>query len=103
MSVLLETTLGDIVIDLFTEERPRTSLNFIKLCKLKMYNFCAVHNVQRNFIIQCGELGVWTPMGHVPLELFLLSMMIYLQIILGYYGGHNMAVQLVINECSSPY
>ncbi|XP_037101215.1 peptidyl-prolyl cis-trans isomerase-like 4 isoform X1 [Syngnathus acus] len=55
MAVLLETTLGDIVIDLFTEERPKASLNFLKLCKIKYYNYCLVHNVQRDFIIQTGD------------------------------------------------
>ncbi|TRZ13680.1 hypothetical protein HGM15179_013410 [Zosterops borbonicus] len=30
MAVLLETTVGDLAIDLYTEERPRTCLNFLK-------------------------------------------------------------------------
>ncbi|KAK1170823.1 peptidyl-prolyl cis-trans isomerase-like 4 [Acipenser oxyrinchus oxyrinchus] len=55
MAVLLETTLGDIVFDLYTEERPRASLNFLKLCKIKFYNYCLIHNVQRDFIIQTGD------------------------------------------------
>ncbi|XP_005993416.1 peptidyl-prolyl cis-trans isomerase-like 4 [Latimeria chalumnae] len=55
MAVLLETTLGDIVVDLYTEERPRACLNFLKLCKIKYYNFCLIHNVQRDFIIQTGD------------------------------------------------
>ncbi|XP_053315939.1 peptidyl-prolyl cis-trans isomerase-like 4 [Spea bombifrons] len=55
MAVLLETTLGDIVIDLYTEERPRACLNFLKLCKIKYYNYCLIHNVQRDFIIQMGD------------------------------------------------
>ncbi|XP_053737694.1 peptidyl-prolyl cis-trans isomerase-like 4 [Synchiropus splendidus] len=55
MAVLLETTLGDIVVDLFTEERPKTSLNFLKLCKIKYYNYCLIHNVQRDFIMQTGD------------------------------------------------
>ncbi|KAL4649078.1 peptidyl-prolyl cis-trans isomerase-like 4 [Arapaima gigas] len=55
MAVLLETTLGDIVIDLYTEERPKTTLNFLKLCKIKFYNYCLIHNVQRDFIIQTGD------------------------------------------------
>uniref|UniRef100_A0A8C5Q097 Peptidyl-prolyl cis-trans isomerase n=1 Tax=Leptobrachium leishanense TaxID=445787 RepID=A0A8C5Q097_9ANUR len=55
MAVLLETTLGDIVIDLYTEERPRACLNFVKLCKIKYYNYCLIHNVQRDFIIQAGD------------------------------------------------
>ncbi|XP_062293033.1 peptidyl-prolyl cis-trans isomerase-like 4 [Scomber scombrus] len=55
MAVLLETTLGDVVIDLFTDERPKTCLNFLKLCKIKYYNYCLVHNVQRDFIMQTGD------------------------------------------------
>ena len=38
MSVLLETSYGDIVIDLFTEKCPLATKNFIKLCKIKFYN-----------------------------------------------------------------
>uniref|UniRef100_H0XLB7 Peptidyl-prolyl cis-trans isomerase n=1 Tax=Otolemur garnettii TaxID=30611 RepID=H0XLB7_OTOGA len=49
MAVLLETTLGDVVINLYTEE---ACLNFLKLCKIKYYNYCLIHNVQRDFIIQ---------------------------------------------------
>jgi peptidyl-prolyl cis-trans isomerase-like 4 len=33
MSVLLETTRGDLVIDLLTEEAPVACRNFLKLCK----------------------------------------------------------------------
>ncbi|KAG8583023.1 hypothetical protein GDO81_008257 [Engystomops pustulosus] len=55
MAVLLETTVGDIVIDLYTEERPRACLNFLKLCKIKYYNYCLIHNVQRDFIFQTGD------------------------------------------------
>ncbi|XP_048344919.1 peptidyl-prolyl cis-trans isomerase-like 4 isoform X2 [Sphaerodactylus townsendi] len=55
MAVLLETTLGDLVVDLYTEERPRACLNFLKLCKIKYYNYCLIHNVQRDFIIQTGD------------------------------------------------
>lgn len=55
MAVLLETTLGDIVIDLFIEERPKACLNFLKLCKIKYYNYCLFHNVQRDFIVQTGD------------------------------------------------
>ncbi|XP_054488098.2 peptidyl-prolyl cis-trans isomerase-like 4 [Agelaius phoeniceus] len=55
MAVLLETTVGDLVIDLYTEERPRACLNFLKLCKIKYYNYCLIYNVQRDFIIQTGD------------------------------------------------
>ncbi|NXQ63158.1 PPIL4 protein, partial [Anthoscopus minutus] len=41
--------------DLYTEERPRACLNFLKLCKTKYYNYCLIHNVQRDFIMQTGD------------------------------------------------
>jgi len=55
MSVIIETTLGDITIDLFVDERPRCCLNFLKLCKVKYYNYCLFHSVQRNFVAQTGD------------------------------------------------
>jgi len=32
MSVLLETSIGDIVIDLLCKESPKHALNFLALC-----------------------------------------------------------------------
>ncbi|CAJ2502162.1 Uu.00g095560.m01.CDS01 [Anthostomella pinea] len=55
MSVLLETSAGDIVIDLLTDYAPKECENFLKLCKSKYYNFCPVHSVQRNFSFQTGD------------------------------------------------
>jgi peptidyl-prolyl cis-trans isomerase-like 4 len=55
MSVLLETTYGDIVIDLYTQERPITTKNFLKLCKIKYYNGCLFHNVQTDLLVQTGD------------------------------------------------
>src|SRR3546814_2314663 len=55
MSVLLETSAGAIVIDLFVEDCPATCLNFLKLCKLKYYHNCLVYNVQHNYIVQTGD------------------------------------------------
>jgi peptidyl-prolyl cis-trans isomerase-like 4 len=55
MAVLLETSLGDLVIDLYINERPKTCLNFLKLCKVKYYNYNLFYNVQTNFIAQCGD------------------------------------------------
>ena len=52
MSVLLETTLGEIIVDLYTEDCYKFSLNFIKLCKMKFYNFHLIHSIERNFIAQ---------------------------------------------------
>lgn len=55
MAVVIETTVGDITIDLFTDHRPQTCKNFLKLCKIKYYNFCLFHSIQANFIAQTGD------------------------------------------------
>jgi len=55
MSVLIETSLGDIVIDLEVKLCPELCKNFLKLCKIKYYNFALFHNVQKNFMIQTGD------------------------------------------------
>ncbi|XP_034665475.1 peptidyl-prolyl cis-trans isomerase sig-7 [Drosophila subobscura] len=55
MSVVIETTLGDLTVDLFTTERPIACLNFLKLCRLKYYNYNLFHTVQQNFIAQTGD------------------------------------------------
>ncbi|XP_022147964.1 peptidyl-prolyl cis-trans isomerase CYP59 [Momordica charantia] len=55
MSVLIVTSLGDIVIDLHTEKCPLTSKNFLKLCKIKYYNGCLFHTIQKDFTAQTGD------------------------------------------------
>ncbi|EQL32587.1 peptidyl-prolyl cis-trans isomerase-like 4 [Blastomyces dermatitidis ATCC 26199] len=55
MSVILETSLGDIVIDLLVDTSPKACENFLKLCKVKYYNFSPVYNVQKNFSFQTGD------------------------------------------------
>lgn len=55
MAVVIETTAGDIVVDLFLRERPRACLNFIKLCQLKYYNYNLFHTIQEGFIAQTGD------------------------------------------------
>eukprot|EP00871_Galdieria_phlegrea_P000752 jgi/Galph1/1678/GphlegSOOS_G357.1 len=55
MSVLLQTSKGDIIIDLFIKEAPLACKNFLKLCKIKYYNNCLFHKVDKGFIIQTGD------------------------------------------------
>ena len=55
MSVVIETNMGDITVDLYVAERPKACLNFLKLCKMKAFHFNLFHFVQRNFIIQTGD------------------------------------------------
>ena len=55
MSVILETSVGEIVIDLYIKDCPKTAQNFLKLCKSKYYNNCIFHNVQRDLLVQTGD------------------------------------------------
>ena len=55
MSVLIETSLGILVVDLYTKECPKTCLNFLKLCKIKYYNNCLFYDIQKDFIAQTGD------------------------------------------------
>jgi hypothetical protein len=40
----LKTSVGDLVVDLEVDLCPRTSENFLKLCKSYYYNFCSFFN-----------------------------------------------------------
>ncbi|CAK1587068.1 unnamed protein product [Parnassius mnemosyne] len=55
MAVVIETTLGDITVDLYLKQRPVTCLNFLKLCKMKYYNFNLFHTIRSGFIAQTGD------------------------------------------------
>eukprot|EP00892_Ulva_mutabilis_P005550 jgi/Ulvmu1/3367/UM156_0024.1 len=55
MSVYVETSAGDVVVDLFTDECPQACKNFLKLCKMKYYHNCLFFKISRNFIAQTGD------------------------------------------------
>lgn len=55
MSVILETSVGDLVIDLLVDDAPKSCENFLKLCKVKYYNYAPIHSVQRDFSFQTGD------------------------------------------------
>lgn len=55
MSVLIETTLGDLVVDLNVDLCPKTCENFLKLCKLKFYNNCEFYKIEKDFIARTGR------------------------------------------------
>nr|XP_026495616.1 peptidyl-prolyl cis-trans isomerase sig-7 [Vanessa tameamea] len=55
MAVVIETTLGDITVDLYLDQRPVTCLNFLKLCKMKYYNYNLFHTIRSGFIAQTGD------------------------------------------------
>ena len=54
MSVLLETTVGDLVIDLDIDGSPALSCNFLKLVKARYYTGVLIYNVQENRFCQLG-------------------------------------------------
>lgn len=55
MSVIIETSLGDLTVDLFTKDRPKACFNFLKLCKIKYYNYNLVFEIKKNYIAQTGD------------------------------------------------
>ncbi|KAK3984656.1 peptidyl-prolyl cis-trans isomerase cyp6 [Cladorrhinum sp. PSN332] len=63
MSVLLETSAGDIVIDLLVDYAPKMCENFLKLCKVKYYNFSPIHSIQKSFSFQTGD-----PLGPISAQ-----------------------------------
>lgn len=56
MAVLLETSVGDFVIDLYADLAPNTCLNFIKLCKIKYYNNAQFYHINKDYIAKCGHV-----------------------------------------------
>ncbi|KNC54237.1 uncharacterized protein AMSG_10031 [Thecamonas trahens ATCC 50062] len=54
-SVLLETTLGNIVIDVHAEVAPVASYNFLKLSKIKFYVGSLFFNVLKGFVVETGD------------------------------------------------
>ncbi len=58
MSVLLETTFGDITIDLWVGDCPENSKNFLKLCKLKYYNNSYFWEIRKNFLTRVHNPGM---------------------------------------------
>lgn len=55
MSVVIETSLGDFTVDLYTRDRPKTSYNFLKLCKIKYYNYSLIFEIKKNCAARAGD------------------------------------------------
>lgn len=53
--VLLETTAGDILLELFAKQTPRSSRNFLQLCLNGYYNGTIFHRLVPDFVIQGGD------------------------------------------------
>lgn len=53
--VLMKTNLGDIELELHTEQTPKTCLNFITLSNAGKYDNSIFHRVIKGFMIQGGD------------------------------------------------
>lgn len=56
--VLLETSSGDILLELFSDKAPQTVANFLEYVDSGFYTNTIFHRVIANFMIQGGGLGV---------------------------------------------
>src|SRR5947207_14592590 len=54
-TVLLQTTMGDVKIELLDDTMPITTGNFRKLVEKGFYNGTIFHRVIAGFMIQCGD------------------------------------------------
>lgn len=52
---ILKTSMGNIKIELYGLDAPKTVENFIKLSKSGYYNGVLIHRVAKNFLIQTGD------------------------------------------------
>jgi cyclophilin family peptidyl-prolyl cis-trans isomerase len=53
--VNIKTSMGDIGVELFSDEAHKTVENFVKLAKKNYYNGIIFHRVIENFMIQGGD------------------------------------------------
>lgn len=54
-TVVLKTNFGDIVLELFSADAPKTVENFMKLSTSGFYNGTKFHRVMKGFMIQGGD------------------------------------------------
>ncbi|CAN8076294.1 unnamed protein product [Agarophyton chilense] len=55
MSVTLHTDCGDVKVELFCREVPRSAANFLALCAAHRYDNTPFHRVISAFIVQTGD------------------------------------------------
>lgn len=51
----MQTTVGDIDIELWSQECPLACRNFVQLCMEGYYNNVVFHRLVKNFIVQTGD------------------------------------------------
>lgn len=69
---LIKTDFGEIAIELFEKDAPKTCANFTKLAEQKFYDNLTFHRVVKDFVIQGGcpkGDGTGGPGWTIPLEI----------------------------------
>lgn len=51
----IKTSMGDIVVELFAKDAPKTVNNFVFLSREKFYDGVIFHRIIKNFMIQTGD------------------------------------------------
>jgi len=54
-NVVLQTSMGDIHLELYWNECPKTCMNFAELARRGYYTNCLFHRVVKDFMIQGGD------------------------------------------------
>ncbi len=55
MSLVIETNLGDLRVNLLVDQAPKSCLNFLKLSKIRYYEYVLFHRIDKDFIAQSGD------------------------------------------------
>ncbi|MEK6650095.1 MAG: peptidylprolyl isomerase [Bacteroidota bacterium] len=55
VNVTIETTKGDILVELYELDAPKTVANFVGLAREGYYNGVLVHRISKGFVIQAGD------------------------------------------------
>jgi peptidyl-prolyl cis-trans isomerase B (cyclophilin B) len=69
---ILDTDRGEIILELYPAEAPKTVANFEKLCKDGFYNKLTFHRVEPGFVVQGGDPagnGTGGPGYELPAEI----------------------------------
>lgn len=54
-NIVLETTMGNITVELYWKHAPKTCRNFAELARRGYYNNVKFHRIISGFMVQCGD------------------------------------------------
>ncbi|KAJ8046349.1 Peptidyl-prolyl cis-trans isomerase-like 1 [Holothuria leucospilota] len=54
-NIVLETTMGNITVELYWKHAPKTCRNFAELARRGYYNNVKFHRIIAGFMVQCGD------------------------------------------------